>query len=158
MKRFICALLILCLIPSFAFGMPTVEQMIASLNGSVPIDLESFNDYAAVFGVSEISMDSGVDEEGCWMFEADGVALGFFHEAENVTSVVVEGDGIPFLMYCMAAILSGNAEYLERDAGYFFSMYLLTRANGEEHYNKTTLMRTMYLAPSEKGYRFIILR
>lgn len=103
------------------------------------LDLENFNDYAAVFGASEIDLASA-DTVGLYsQIEQDDceIILKAYEDeklSDRVQFIFITGTGDNFLAYSAAAILhfapDGNRT---NDLGQLITSYLLARNNAGPH-------------------------
>lgn len=141
MKRIICALLILCIIPACAFA----------------IDLEEFNVFASVLGAQEID-ESALKVAGKYMGIVQTDCNLYFEEEEGkLKSIFIDGKGEDFLAYCCAAIHvfdpDGNTT---TNHGQLLSMMLLARTSKEHQTGQTSTGYYFFIEPSEKGFLFLI--
>ena len=142
MKRFVCALLVLCLIPVCAFC----------------VDLDEFNMYASIFGEEELDADSGQTQDSRTFYRPGDCIVAFNEKGSSVNSIMVNGDGIPFLAYSMAAIMyfDPSSENYSANAGQFFSTFLLCRNKSEESYGSLVNGEYIVVEKIDKGYMFIV--
>ena len=110
MKRIVCAVLILCLLPVCALA----------------VDLDLFNEYASVFGVPELK--DGTFDGKYTIFNSEGCTI-YFREMEDDLIIYVEGDGDPFIEYSVAAIMyiEPDSSAFSSNCGAFLSLFLLNR-------------------------------
>ena len=141
MKRFLCALLILCFVPICAFA----------------LDLSEFNIYASVLGSPEINEDE-LKSSGKYKGITQGDSNIYFEEDENeLNSIFVDGNGEDFLAYCCAAIhvFDPNGD-TTRNHGQLLTMYFLARTKTEHQTGETSNGLYFFIEPSEKGFLFMI--
>lgn len=138
MKRIACVLCILCLLPVAA----SADR------------LGDFNLYAQAFG--EPILSGGQDNGKYTVYESDGCRISF-QEGETVR-IYVEGDGIPFLAYAMAAVMAfdPSAGNYTRNAGRFFSLFLLSRSDTETHAEYTETGGLMGIRRKDSGFLFYV--
>lgn len=142
MKRFLCALMILCLVPVCAFC----------------ADLDDFNMYASIFGEEEIDSKTLTKYPPYSMYNASGCTVAFYEDGGKVTRIIVEGDGDAFFAYSMAAIMffDSSSEDFAENAGQLLSSFLLCRNSSEGSAGQTKTGEIIYVEKAEKGYRFIV--
>lgn len=141
-KRIICALLILFMLPACAFA----------------LDLDDFNMCAYIFGEPEIDPSSGKTVKNYVMFESDGCTVSFKEENGTIMNISVNGDGVPFLAYSMAAIMvfDPDSANLTSNAGQLLSMFLMNRKESEETYGTIAAGGFFAIGKNENGYIFIV--
>ena len=142
MKRFLCALLVLCLIPVCVSA----------------ADFSDFNMYAYLFGEEEIDFASGVASGNFVICHSDGCTVSYKEEDGEVKTIVVEGDGLPFVAYAMAAIMffePDSSSYII-NAGRFLSAFLLFRRDHEPVTRQVTLDTYFGIRDSEKGFLVLV--
>lgn len=141
MKRFVCALLILCLLPIC----------------SNALDLSEFNAMSYVLGASEIDESklkingkySGIMQDGCSIY--------FIEESGKLNQINIYGEGDKFLAYCCAAIkmFDPNGD-TTTNHGKLLTMYLLAHMHTEYQAGQTTNGKFFFVEPDEKGFVFMI--
>lgn len=140
MKRLVCVLLILCVLPVCAFG----------------IDFDGFNQYAEVFGAKEIDPSSAIQANGLSFCSVGGQRVTFSEDDGALKRIFIEGDGVDFLAYSMAAIMMfDSSENYSANAGQLLSAFLLSRSENESY--GTTVSGCLFLIQKQdKGYVFTI--
>lgn len=116
MKRLLCAALVLLFLPVCA----------------VADDLDNFNTYAAIFGVPELS--NGTANDNHTDYVSDGVSVRFTEENGQIKRILVIGDGLPFIRYCIAAImcLCPDTSNFTYNCGAFLSTFIMLQAGQEK--------------------------
>lgn len=141
MKRIACLILVACLLPVCAFA----------------LDLDNFNTYASIFGESELSANGALSANGLTIIKAGTCRITFNEDGNTLKRIIVEGDGVSFLAYSMAAIMQfdpDSANYAS-NAGQLLSAFLLCRTNGEGMGN-TVSGNLIYIQKSDSAYYFTI--
>jgi hypothetical protein len=141
MKRLACLFLVVFLLPACACA----------------LDLDSFNTYAAVFGEAELSESGAISANGLTVIKAGACRVTFSEDGDTLKRIIVEGDGVPFLAYSMAAIMQfdpDSANYAD-NAGQLLSAFLLCRSSGEGA-GKTVSGNTIYLQRSDTAFLFTV--
>lgn len=141
MKRFLCALIILCLLPICASA----------------LDLSEFNAMAYVLGASEIDESklktngnySGIIQDDCSIY--------FIEESGKLIQIYIVGEGDKFLAYCCAALKvfdpSGSTT---TNHGQLLTMYLLAHMHTEHQTGQTENGKFFFVEQDEKGFGFMI--
>lgn len=109
MKRFLCVLVLVCLVLSCAYA----------------DNVKEFSEYAVVFG-SLPPLDSMSEQDGEYtVYTVKGCKITF----KGDERIFVQGDGVDFLAYCMSAIMTfePDGKKLKDNAGLLFGNYLLSR-------------------------------
>lgn len=142
MKRFICSLLILCLVP-----------VLACAN-----DYTDFNIYASMFGAEEIDFSKTQTVNGKDVFHAGDGFVGLESANGITTSVSVSGKGDAFLFYSMAAIsiIENNNTNFVANCGQLLSSYLMAQ-KGTERTSMTKDGHFFTIQPFEDGFLFVIV-
>lgn len=136
MKRIICAVLILCILPVCALA----------------VDLDLFNEYASVFGVPELK--DGTFDGKYTTFISEDCTI-YFREMEDDLIIYVEGDNDPFFAYSVAAIMyiEPDSSAFSENCGIFLSNFLLQ--NSTAH---TKAGNLIMIQKRENGYMFAVNR
>ena len=92
MKRIVCAVLGLCLLPVCASAVWTDDYF------------EDFNIYAYLFGAQELDKESAYPADGLTLYPVKNGAVGFTTESGELKGITVFGEGDDFLIYSMAAL------------------------------------------------------
>lgn len=141
LKRIICLVVSLCLLPVFAHA----------------LDLSEFNAFASVLGSPEVNESElktagkykGTSSQGCNLyFEEIGSAL---------NSIFINGEGTDFLAYCCAAIhaFDPNGDTTSNH-GQLLTMYFLARTQTEHQTGQTSNGLFFFIEPSDNGFLFLI--
>ena len=140
MKKLLCLLLALCLLPACAFA----------------VDIDDFNTYAYVFDVPELGESVG-ESNGYVFYESDGCIISLKEENGEINSVVINGDGISFMAYAMAAIMviDSDSSHLSDNAGQFISMFMMNRNKEKETYGYLAAGGFFVISKNDKGYIFL---
>ena len=141
MKRIICAILVLCMLPACASA----------------LDLEEFNAMAYVLGASEIDVSalktagkySGIVQDECSLY--------FEETAGKLSGIYIDGTGDKFLAYCCAAIrVFDPTGSTTANHGQLLTMYLMAHTHKDHHTGQTSNGYYFFIEPSETGFLFII--
>ena len=143
MKRFICSLLILCIVP-----------VLACAN-----DYTDFNIYASMFGAEEIDFSTPQTVNGKDVFVAGDGFVGLESKDGTTTSVSVFGKGDSFLIYSMAAIsiIENKNTNFVTNCGQLLSSYLMSQ-NGTEQKSMTKDGHFFMIQPYNNMFLFVIVR
>ena len=141
MKRMISLLLVLCLFPVCACA----------------LDLDSFNEYAEIFGESSLDESKGISANGLTIFMGKPCNVTFSEEEGVLKRIIVDGDGASFLAYSMAAIMAfdPSSENYAANAGQLLSAFLLCRTSGES-YGKISTGELLLIQKQDNGYFFTV--
>ena len=117
MKRIICIVLIACLVPACSFA----------------VDLTEFNANATMLGEEAIDKSTEEITETFIMYSCGGCQFGFKEENNQISRIVIQGDGISFLTYALSAILmcDDDVDAFDLNAGKLFTAYLVVRGGGQ---------------------------
>ena len=122
-KRIVCAVLVLCLLPACA------------LAGFSKDYVEDFNILAELFNVQELGKTAAYNSDGMALYTFNGGMVGFSVHAGELDGVTVTGTGENFLIYSVIAfmVLESSAKNIVDHSGILFSTYLMCRQdNGKE--------------------------
>ena len=138
MKRFLCTLLVLCLVPLCVYAG----------------ELDEFNKYAVMFGVDAIDESIGEDTgNNMIMFKTGTISIG-----KEPASLAVFGTGEPFFMYCMAAICSlEGQDHFTGNCGMLLSSYILCK-NGEDQTRVTYGGHGFSMSTFNDIYLFVVMK
>ena len=144
MKRFLCTLLVLCLIPVCVSA----------------VDLSDFNMYAYIFGEDEIDLSAGRTSKAFTIYESNGCTIAFKEEDGEIKTIVVEGDGLPFVSYAMAAIMffAPDSSDFVLNSGRFLSQFLMFRRKQETEMGTLSTGANFQITTSDKGALFMVMR
>ena len=139
MKRFLCVMLIACILPVCAFA----------------LDLSEFNIFAAVVGAPELT--GGKTAGNYTGFVQDDCFVYFDESGNKLSGIYIEGKGDTFLAYCCAAlhVFDPNGKTTVNH-GQLLTMYLIAHKETEHQTGQTTNGKYFFLEPSEKGFMFTI--
>lgn len=142
MKKLLCLLLALCLLPACAFA----------------VSVEDFNMYASIFGEPELDTSSGKTSNSYIFFESEDCIISFKEENGEIKTIIVNGDGIPFIVYSMAAIMAfdQDSSNFTDNAGRFMTMFLLNRTATETETGYLPAGYYYAFSKDERGYVFLI--
>ncbi len=143
MKKLIAVILIICILPTWAFA----------------LDLTAFNTNAYICGEKErLDESTGKQADPYIVFTANDCLIGFQEENDTITHIVVQGDGSHFLAYAMAAILVfvGDYKSFNENAGALLSCFLLARGGDKGQALYTTTGQAIYIQPHNDEYFFTI--
>ena len=141
MKRFFCALMTLIFLPAFAFA----------------LDLQDFNDYAAVLGASEIDIKQAKKSGKYTGIVSDDCSIYFVEENEKLQSIIIDGKGDSYLAYCCAAIRTFDPSgSTTQNHGQLLTMYLLAHNASEHQTGQTSNGIFFFVEPSKTGFLFMI--
>lgn len=143
MKRFLCSLLILCIVP-----------VLACAN-----DYTDFNIYASMFGAEEMDFSKPQTVNGKDVFPAGEGFVGLESTNGTTTSVSVSGKGDAFLIYSMAAIsiIENNNTNFVANCGQLLSSYLMAQ-KGTERTSMTKDGHFFTIQPYNDMFLFVIVR
>lgn len=141
MKKLACIILTLCLLPVCAFG----------------IDFDGFNQYAEVFGANTINSSTAIQTNGLAICTIGSQRVTFSEDEGELKRIFIEGDGIDFLAYSMAAIMMFDqaSENYTANAGQLLSAFLLSRSE-KESCGTTVSGHLFLIQKQDKGYVFTI--
>ena len=142
MKRLLCVILVLCLFPAYALC----------------VDFDSFNAYAAVFGATEIDPSKALEAKGLTICTVGAQRVTFSeHEDGSLKRIFIEGDGVDFLAYSMAAIMmfDPSSDNYAVNAGQLLSAFLLSRTQSESA-GETVEGNVFLIQAQNKGFVFTI--
>lgn len=143
MRKMIAVILIICIIPTWAFA----------------LDLTAFNANAYICGEKEMLDEStGKQSDPYIIFSANDCLIGFKEENNTITNIVVQGDGSHFLAYAMAAIMVFIDDYklFNENAGILLSCFLLARGGDKEQVLYITSGQAIYIRPHNNEFFFTI--
>lgn len=143
MKKFLCVLLILCLVP-----------VLACAN-----DYTDFNIYASMFGAEEIDFSKPQTVNGKDVFPAGEGFVGLESGSGATVSISVSGKGDAFLIYSMAAIsiIENNNTNFVANCGQLLSSYLMAQ-KGTERTSMTKDGHFFTIQPYNDMFLFVIVR
>ena len=122
MKRIICAVLVLFLLPVCASAVWTDDY------------LEDFSIYAELFGAPELDKSTAFTSDVLTLYSAGKSMVGFSTESGKLKGVTVFAEGDDFLIYSMAALSlleKSNANFTY-NCGALLAAYLMChKDNGE---------------------------
>lgn len=143
MKRLLCAVLVLILLPVLA----------------VASDFDDFNTFASVLGANELDPEKSRSSDVYTQYEQDGCSVGFETENGSIKSVFIDGDGVSFLAYCCAAIHifdpDGSAT---SNHGQFLTSYLLSKNADEYSAGQTTNGKYFFVTYENGQYSFMLVK
>ena len=143
MKRLLCAVLVLILLPVLA----------------VASDFEEFNLYASVLGANELDPEKSRSSDVYTQYEQDGCSVGFEMKDGSVSSVFIDGDGVSFLAYCCAALHifdpDGSAT---SNHGQLLTAYLLSKNADEYSAGQTTNGKYFFVTYADGQYSFMAVK
>ena len=143
MRKLIAVILIICILPTCAFA----------------LDLTAFNTNAYICGEKEgLDESKGNQSDPYIIFSANDCLIGFLEENDQISNIVVQGDGSHFLAYAMAAIMVfvGDNDLFAENAGTLLSCFLLVRGSGKEKMFYTTAGQVIYIRPHNDEYFFTV--
>ena len=140
MKRFLCAVIILCFVPIFA----------------VALDLSEFNACSAVLGAPELDLSDAKTVDEYTRFISDKCFIFFVEDGGNLQSIYIDGQGDSFLAYCCAALHLFDPSGSTNNHGQLLTMYLMAHRDAEHQAGQTTNGLFMFVEPSDNGYLFMI--
>lgn len=146
MKRLLCVILFLCVIPVVASATDYIDR---------------FNDYAAVFGLRGVE-GNGQTVKGKTMYVVDGSYVGF-QENENtgeLYSMFVSGEGDNLLIYTISAIcvMENTTDNFSDNCGLLLTHYLTCRMKQETVYFSSKGGLTVLIESYNGKYMTIIER
>lgn len=146
MKRLLCVILILCVIPVVASATDYIDR---------------FNDYAAVFGLRGVE-GNGQTVKSKTMYIVDGSYVGF-QEDENtgeLSSIFVSGEGDNLLIYTISAIcvMENTTNHFSDNCGLLLTQYLMCRMKQETVYFSTKGGLFVLVEPYNGEYMTVIER
>lgn len=136
MKRFVCIVVMLCLVCSVA---------VADI-------VDDFNIYAAVFNCPTFDSSDLTESNGYRMIEKGDCRIAFKGER-----IIIDGRGEEFAPYCVAAIMvfEQDSSTFTQNAGEFYARYLMCRSH-EEEYGTTSSGYGFLIQQSNGGFAFTI--
>ena len=141
MKRLLCVLLILCVLPVCASA----------------LDLDEFNTCSVVMGASELDIANAKIAGQYTGFIQDNCFIYFDEEGGKLKNIFIDGQGDSFLAYCCAAIhvfdLNGDKT---RNYGQLLIMYMLSHTEEGHRTGQTSNGTFFFMEQSEKGFMFMI--
>lgn len=137
MKRFVCFLVLACLAVSCAFA----------------DNFDDFCTYAAVFGSTPPTKSKATNTGIYTMYTVENCLITFKEES----GIFVQGDGIDFLAYCLAAIMTfeSDSSKFRENSGLLLGHYMLSRG-GEMKTWETVGGLTALMSPEENDYIFAV--
>ena len=119
MKRIICIVLIACLVPACSFA----------------IDLKEFNTNAMVFDMEAIDETTAVVSGRFTTFSVGDCKFGFEEKENQISRIIVQGKGEPFLAYAMASIMTfdDNSDAFVENAGKLLAAFLLVESDDTQY-------------------------
>lgn len=145
MKRVLCVVLIACLVPACSFA----------------VDLADFNEHAMSLGEKKVGEADAHKIGEVTVYTAGNCSLIFNEDNENaIESIILQGNGISFLSYAMAAIMlfDNNPVAYSDNAGKLFYSFLLARTNGMQQ-AYTSSGAFFYISSLENGeFYFMIMK
>ena len=119
MRKAIAIALIVCLVPACSYA----------------LDLSKFNANAVMLGESEIDLSTEGRLGNYITYTSNGCRIGFVEHENQITNVLLDGDGVSFLAYAMAAIMlfDDNADTFRDNAGKLLAAYLLLRTSDRQY-------------------------
>ena len=143
MKRIICFLLVVCLIPACASA----------------INITMFNEFVSFFG--EEKLESGKEINESIVFSSNGCLI-LFEEDEtgNIKTITVGGSGDSFLAYSLAAVMyfDQSTANFEKNAGKLFVAFLMCRASETERVATLEAGATLVLGKNGSDYVCMLMR
>ena len=141
MKKLVCILLILCVLPAWAFA----------------LDLSEFNLFASILGAPELEMKNaktsgkhtGFIQNDCYIYidESNG----------KIDGIYIDGKGDEYLAYCCAAIhVFDPTGDTTKNHGQLLSMYLMAHTQAEHQTGQTGSGYFFFIEPSDNGFFFLI--
>lgn len=143
MRKLFALILIVFLIPVCSFA----------------VDLTEFNVNAIVLGEEAIDESTELQAGGFITYSANGCKIGIKEENNEIVRFVVQGDGIPFIAYSMAAIMviDNNDASFSENAGKLMTSFFLLRSS-DEQYNVISTGQVILLKHINGEYFFTIGR
>ena len=119
MKKVIAIALIICLVPACSYA----------------LDLSEFNANAVMLGEKEIDLSTEGRLGNYITYTSNGCQIGFVEQENQISNVLLDGDGVSFLAYAMAAIMlfDDNANTFRENAGKLLAAYLLLRTSDRQY-------------------------
>lgn len=135
-------MIIICLIPVCSFA----------------ATISDFNVNALICGESSLDESTAKPFSDMTMYTAGDCSISFKMSGDNIERIYVQGDGISFLAYSMAAVrcFDDSLDDLIENSGRLFSVYLLAR-QGEDQYGKTMTGEMFAFSPYNDEYIFMII-
>lgn len=114
-KRIICAVLVLCLVP------------VCALAGFTKDYVEDFNILAELFGVQELGKTPVHTADGLITYETKGGFVGFSVESGELRGVSVTDSGDNFLVYSviLLMVLESSTTNIMDNSGFILSTYMM---------------------------------
>ena len=141
MKRIICVLLILCMIPAFSFA----------------VDLDEFNTFSSVLGASELDMNEAKVSGKHIGFVKDGCNVYIDEVNGKIDGIYIQGQGDSYLAYCCAAVHvfdpNGNTT---QNHGQVLTMYLMAHETNEYMTGQTQNGYYFFIQKQDNGFFFLI--
>ena len=143
MKKLIAVLLIMIMIPVC----------------SCAATISDFNVNALICGESSLDESTAKPFSDMTMYTAGGCSISFKMDGDNIEKIYVQGDGISFLAYSMAAVrcFDDSLDDLIENSGRLFSVYLLAR-QGEDQFGKILTGEMFAVSPYKNEYIFMITK
>ena len=142
MKKIICILLVLCIFPVCAFA----------------LDLDEFNVFASVVGVSELDINEAKVSDFHYGFVKEGCKIYIDEKVKGkIDGIYIIGKGDSFLAYCCAAIhvfdqhTSSSSNY-----GQLLTMYLMAHTTEEYQAGETQNGYLFFIQKTDGEYMFLI--
>lgn len=141
MKKPLIIIVLLCFICSIA----TAET------------IHDFDVKAIVCGESSIDLSTAVELNGMTMYKAGDCQVVFKMKGDEIERIYVMGDGVQFLAYSMAAVMTfdPSTDNLSENAGRLFSLFIFARTDPEQ-YGKILTGETFTVQQYNGAYLFTI--
>ena len=141
MKRIICVLLALCLLPAFAFA----------------IDLTEFNVFASVLGASELDIKDASVSGNHIGFVKDGCKIYIDEKGGKIDGIYIDGQGDSFLAYCSAAVhvFDPNGSTTQNN-GQLLTMYLMAHETTDYMTGQTQNDYYFFVQKQDNSFFFMI--
>ena len=141
MKKFMCIAIIICILPVCSFA----------------VDLTEFNTNAMVCGEEAIDESTAVITDTITTYTAGNCKFGFKEENNEISRIIIQGNGISFLAYAMAAIMvfDDSPDSFVENSGKLFTAFLLLRSS-DEQYNRISTGQLILLKHIDDEYFFTI--
>lgn len=141
MKRFLCLLLILCIIPACVFA----------------IDIDEFNACSAVLGAKELDIANAESAGKYTRFTQDDCSIIFQEESGKLKNIFVEGKGDEYLAYCCAAIHVFDPKGdTTKNFGQLIIMYLTAHRTTEHQTGQTSNGNYFFIEQTENGFMLMV--